>query len=331
MTYQEYNDRRNDIVNAYNNGEMNLPDLQYELAKLDRDYESTYPVSTFPDWSKRAEEALAKMKETHRKVKEEWAHAYIDGDKVKVKKGPSGLQLVEMSVLEARLLASEILSITNKQRRKKKMNEHICAVCGETDIKKLTMFNYGVCLCHRCLEISAHSFIHDNAERKLKETEKKKLKDEIAKKIWDEITEKIKKKREADAKKMAKSFEEIGKVIFVERDRQPESINDLKKALDKVKAGLRTYKAMYRNRLGKFTNLMNEHKKLMMEYNNATSGQESLIVRLADAQCDVNRYQKRCDELQEKLESFVKSANGRILAASATGLIVGLILGYFAR
>lgn len=114
------------------------------------------------------------------------------------------------------------------------MNEPICAVCGETDIKKLTMFNYGVCLCHRCLEISAHSFIHDNAERKLKETEKKKesvdvegmskqeyesmkeLKDEIAKKVWDEITEKIKKKREADAKKMAKSSEEIGKAIFVE-------------------------------------------------------------------------------------------------------------------
>jgi hypothetical protein len=120
MTYQEYNDRLNDIVNAYNNGEMNLPDMQSKLAGLDRDYESTYPVSTFPDWSKRAEEALAKMKETHRKVKKEWAHAYIDGDKVKVKKGPSGLQLVEMPVLEARLLANEILSITNKQRRKRK-------------------------------------------------------------------------------------------------------------------------------------------------------------------------------------------------------------------
>ena len=223
------------------------------------------------------------------------------------------------------------------------MNEHICAVCGETNIKKLTMFNYGVCLCHRCLEISAHSFIHDNAERKLKETEKKKesvdvegmskqeyesmvkLKDEIAKKIWDEITEKIKKKREADAKKkreadakkMAKSSEEIGKVIFVERDCQPGSFNP--------------YKAMYRNRLEKFRNLMGKHKKLMMEYNNAISGQESLIVRLADAQCDVNRYQKRYDELQEQLASFVKSANGRILAACATGLIVGLILGYFAR
>lgn len=123
MTYQEYNDRRNDIVNAYNNGEMNLPDLQYELAKLaklDRDYESNFPTYTVSDWSKRAEEALAKMKETHRKVKQEWAHACLDGGRVKVKKGSHGLLLLDMSILEARLLANEILSITNKQRRKRK-------------------------------------------------------------------------------------------------------------------------------------------------------------------------------------------------------------------
>lgn len=107
-----------------------------------------------------------------------------------------------------------------------------CAVCGETETVNLYMFNYGMCLCHRCMETAAQTFVHDSAERKLKETEKKK------------------KKREADAKKMAKSSEEIGKAIFVERDDQPESINDLKKALDKVKADLRTYKAMYRNRLG---------------------------------------------------------------------------------
>lgn len=229
------------------------------------------------------------------------------------------------------------------------MNEPICAVCGETDIKKLTMFNYGVCLCHRCLEISAHSFIHDNAERKLKETEKKKesvdvegmskqeyesmkeLKDEIAKKIWDEITEKIKKKREADAKKIAKSFEEIGKVIFVERDDQPESINDLKKALDKVKADLRTYKAMYRNRREKFTNLMNEHKKLTEDCNKVIKAQDSLTTNFINAQLDANRYRRKCDELQEQLASFVKSANGRILAACAAGLIVGSILGYLVR
>lgn len=226
------------------------------------------------------------------------------------------------------------------------MNEHICAVCGETDIKKLTMFNYGVCLCHRCLEISAHSFIHDNAERKLKETEKKKesvdvegmskqeyesmkeLKDEIAKKIWDEITEKIKKKCEADAKKMAKSFEEIGKAIFVERDDQPESINDLKKALDKVKADLRTYKAMYRNRLGKSTNLMGKYKKLRNNLISVRDQRDSLIFRLADAQCDVNRYQKRYDELCEEFRIKYKVCNTWMLVASAASLLVGVALGY---
>lgn len=229
------------------------------------------------------------------------------------------------------------------------MNELICAVCGETDIKKLTMFNYGVCLCHRCLEISAHSFIHDNAERKLKETEKKKesvdvegmskqeyesmkeLKDEIAKKIWDEITEKIKKKREADAKKMAKSSEEIGKVIFVERDCQPESINDLKKALDKVKADLHTYKAMYRNRLGKFTNLMNEHKKLTEDRNKIIKAQDSLTTNFINAQLDANRYRRKYDELCEEFRTKLKVCNTWMLVASAASLLVGVALGYGLR
>lgn len=226
-----------------------------------------------------------------------------------------------------------------------------CAVCGETETVNLYMFNYGMCLCHRCMETAAQTFVHDSAERKLKETEKKKkkesvdvegmskqeyesmkeLKDEIAKKMWDEITEKIKKKREADAKKMAKSSEEIGKAIFVERDDQPESINDLKKALDKVKSDLRTYKAMYRNRLGEFTNLMNEHKKLTEVCNKVIKAQDSLTTNFINVQLDANRYRRKCDELQEQLASFVKSANGRILAACAAGLIVGSILGYLVR
>lgn len=229
------------------------------------------------------------------------------------------------------------------------MSEPICAVCGKTKITDLLMLNYGMCLCSSCMEIAAQAFIHDSAERKLKETEKKKesvdvegmskqeyesmkeLKDEIAKKIWDEITEKIKKKREADAKKMAKSFEEIGKAIFVERDDQPESISDLKKALDKVKADLRTYKAMYRNRLGKSTNLMSEYKKLRNNLISVRDQRDSLIFRLADAQCDVNRYQKRYDELCEEFRTKLKVCNTWMLVASAASLLVGVALGYRLR
>lgn len=53
------------------------------------------------------------------------------------------------------------------------MIEPCCAVCGESKTVNLLMFNYGMCLCHRCTEIAAQSFIHDTAERKLKEAEAK--------------------------------------------------------------------------------------------------------------------------------------------------------------
>lgn len=121
MTYQEYDARRCDILNACRNGDMTIHDMQSkldELDELDEEYESNHPTSTFDNWVVRAEEATRRMKERMHEIRTKWAHAYIDGDKVKIKKGPSGLPLVDMSVLEARLLANEILSITNKQRRK---------------------------------------------------------------------------------------------------------------------------------------------------------------------------------------------------------------------
>ena len=52
------------------------------------------------------------------------------------------------------------------------MMEPCCAVCGESKPFNLLKFDCGVCLCHRCTEMAAQSFIHDTAERKLKESEK---------------------------------------------------------------------------------------------------------------------------------------------------------------
>lgn len=120
MTYREYNDKKNAILSAYLEGRIDPPDMRSKLAELNRDYEGSSPVSTFDNWTERAEEATRKMKERMHEIRTKWAHAYIYGDKVKIKKGQYGLPLVEMSVLEARLLANEILSITDKQRRKRK-------------------------------------------------------------------------------------------------------------------------------------------------------------------------------------------------------------------
>lgn len=214
------------------------------------------------------------------------------------------------------------------------MNEPICAVCGETDIKKLTMFNYGVCLCHRCLEISAHSFIHDNAERKLKETEKKKesvdvegmskqeyesmkeLKDEIAKKIWDEITEKIKKKREADAKKMAKSSEEIGKVIFLESSYETKYWNLREKHMNTIQ------------RVKDLTLKMN---KIDEELHRARKAYDSAEMDAIRKTLDVNRCNKIIDNLKEEFSVKVKAMNYWLLGVSILSGVLGFILGYCYR
>lgn len=84
------------------------------------------------------------------------------------------------------------------------MMEPCCAVCGESKTVNLLMFNYGACLCHRCTEIAAQSFIHDNAERKLKEFDKKaEMKDVegLSKAEYEslrELKDKLRKEIEAD-------------------------------------------------------------------------------------------------------------------------------------
>ena len=60
------------------------------------------------------------------------------------------------------------------------MLEPCCAMCGESKSDNLIMFNHGMCLCHRCTEIAAQSFIHYTAERKLKESEKKRKASRVA-------------------------------------------------------------------------------------------------------------------------------------------------------
>lgn len=75
------------------------------------------------------------------------------------------------------------------------MMEPCCAMCGESKSVNLLMFNYGMCLCHRCTEIAVQSFIHDTAERKLKETEAK----DVEAKVRAAIEDKRKASRIAEA------------------------------------------------------------------------------------------------------------------------------------
>lgn len=66
----------------------------------------------------RAEAAQKSMRERRDEIANTWAKAYAEDGKIKVKKGRTGLPLMDMSVLEARLLAGQILSLTNPKIKK---------------------------------------------------------------------------------------------------------------------------------------------------------------------------------------------------------------------
>lgn len=53
------------------------------------------------------------MRERRNEIANKWAKAYAEDGKIEVRRGYAGLPLVDMTVLEARLLAAQILSLTN--------------------------------------------------------------------------------------------------------------------------------------------------------------------------------------------------------------------------
>lgn len=132
------------------------------------------------------------------------------------------------------------------------MMEPHCTVCGETKIANLLMFNYGMCLCHRCTEIAAQTFVHDNAERKLKETEKKAI-----------------------------SVEGLPKAEY-------ESMTELKDKLRKEN--------------------------------------DSLLVRIADAHIEANRFRRRYEEAQAAYEDFQDRTRRVWWGVAVAGFAIGTLL-----
>ena len=144
------------------------------------------------------------------------------------------------------------------------MIEPCCAVCGESKAVNLLMFNYGMCLCHRCTEITAQSFIHDTAERKLKESEKDV--EGLSKAEYEsmrELKDKLRKEIEADVEaKVRKTIEE----------------------------------------------------------------KDDLLVRLADAHIEANRFRRRYEEAQAAYEEFQDRTRRVWWGVAVAGFAIGTLL-----
>lgn len=125
MTFLEYKDKEEKILDAYDKGSITRK-VMYRLLEDNRkaynewrEYRKNHiDVTSMKEQLERMDEAQKRMRARRDEIANQWAKAYVEDGKIKVRKGCAGLPLVDMTVLEARLLAAQILSLTNPKKKR---------------------------------------------------------------------------------------------------------------------------------------------------------------------------------------------------------------------
>lgn len=125
MTFMEYKNKEEKILNAYRNGSITRK-VMYMLLEDNRKAYNEWQgyrrnpidVTSMKEQLERMDEAQKRMRARRDEIANQWAKAYAEDGKIKVRRGYAGLPLVDMTVLEARLLAAQILSLTNPKKKR---------------------------------------------------------------------------------------------------------------------------------------------------------------------------------------------------------------------
>lgn len=125
MTFLEYKDKEEKILDSFRNGSITR-EVMYMLLEDNRKAYNEWQeyrrnpidVTSMKEQLERMDEAQKRMRARRDEIANQWAKAYVEDGKIKVRKGCAGLPLVEMTVLEARLLAAQILSLTNPKKKR---------------------------------------------------------------------------------------------------------------------------------------------------------------------------------------------------------------------
>lgn len=125
MTFMEYKNKEEKILNAYRGGSitrkvmyMLLEDNRKAYNEWQEYRRNPIDVTSMREQLERMDEAQKRMRARRDEIANQWAKAYVEDGKIKVRKGRAGLPLAEMTVLEARLLAAQILSLTNPKKKR---------------------------------------------------------------------------------------------------------------------------------------------------------------------------------------------------------------------
>lgn len=125
MTFLEYKNKEEKILDSYRNGSITRKVMYLLLEDNRKAYKewqeyrrNPIDVTSMKEQLDRMEEAQKRMRARRDEIENQWAKAYAEDGKIKVRKGRTGLPLVDMTVLEARLLAAQILSLTNPKKKR---------------------------------------------------------------------------------------------------------------------------------------------------------------------------------------------------------------------
>ena len=125
MTFMEYKNKEEKILDSYRKGSITRK-VMYMLLEDNRKVYNEWQeyrrnpidVTSMKEQLERMDEAQKRMRARRDEIANQWAKAYAEDGKIKVRKGCAGLPLVDMTVLEARLLAAQILSLTNPKKKR---------------------------------------------------------------------------------------------------------------------------------------------------------------------------------------------------------------------
>ena len=125
MSFMEYKNKEEKILDSYRKGSitrkvmyMLLEDNRKAYNEWQEYRRNPIDVTSMKEQLERMDEAQKRMRARRDEIANQWAKAYAEDGKIKVRKGCAGLPLVEMTVLEARLLAAQILSLTNPKKKR---------------------------------------------------------------------------------------------------------------------------------------------------------------------------------------------------------------------
>ena len=100
-------------------GVIDVTPMKEQLERMEHpDRTGVIDVTSMKEQLERMDEAQKRMRARRDEIANQWAKAYAEDGKIKVRKGYAGLPLVDMTVLEARLLAAQILSLTNPKKKR---------------------------------------------------------------------------------------------------------------------------------------------------------------------------------------------------------------------